>query len=134
MALGRKPVSSSDLAEDLDQLLPLSSAEWGLMKSLVQLRNSLRHQRQLRFLQSFGTLPDVHVLRTLPEQLRTLGEELRTLEEQEQHEELAVRALKILVVRALKILAVRALLRNLAVRAQLVKHLSCERSSLPLIF
>ena len=61
--------------------------------------------------------PDVQVLRTLPEQLRTLGEELRTLEEQEQHEELAVRALKNLAVRALKILAVRALLRNLAVRA-----------------
>ena len=32
-------------------------------------------------------------MRTWPEQLRTLGEELRTLEEQEQHEELAVRAL-----------------------------------------
>ena len=59
---------------------------------------------------SFGTWPDVEVLRTLPEQLRTL-------EEQEQHEELAVRALKNLAVRALKILAVRALLRNLAVRA-----------------
>ena len=54
--------------------------------------------------------PNVSVLRTLPEQLRTL-------EEQEQHEGLAVRALKILVVRALKILAVRALLRNLAARA-----------------
>ena len=66
------------------------------------------------------------MLRTLPEQLRTLGEEQRNLEEQEQHEELAVRALKIL--------AVRALLRNLAVRAQLVKHLACERASLPLIF
>ena len=62
----------------------------------------------------------------MPEQLRTLGEELRILEEQEQHEELAVRALKIL--------AVRALLRNVAVRAQLVKHLACERASLPLIF
>ena len=78
----------------------------------------------------------------MPEQLRTLGEELRTLEEQEQHEELAVRALKnlavkalkILAVKALKILSVRALLRNLAVRAQLVKHLACERASLPLIF
>ena len=61
----------------------------------------------------------------MPEQLRTLGKELRTLEEQEQHEELAVRALKNLAVRdlknlavrALKILAVRALLRNLAMRA-----------------
>ena len=40
-----------------------------------------------------------------------------TLEEQEQHEGLAVRALKILAVRALKILAVRALLRNLSVRS-----------------
>ena len=50
------------------------------------------------------------------EQLRTL-EELRILREQEQHEELAVRALKKLAVRALKILAMRALLRNLAVRA-----------------
>ena len=66
---------------------------------------------------SFGTWPDVQVLRTLPEQLRTLGKEMSILEEQEQHEELAVRALKILAVRALKILAVRALLRNLAVRA-----------------
>ena len=59
---------------------------------------------------SFGTWPDVQVLRTLQEQLRTL-------EEQEQHERLAVRALKNLAVRALKILAVRALLRNLVVRA-----------------
>ena len=54
--------------------------------------------------------------------LRILSEELRTLE-REQHEELAVRALKIL--------AVRALLRNLAVRAQLMKHLACKRASLP---
>ena len=46
-----------------------------------------------------------------------MEEEQRTLEEQEQHEELAVRALKNLAMRALKILAVRALLRNLAVRA-----------------
>ena len=53
----------------------------------------------------------------MPEQLRTFGEELMTLEEQEQHEELATRALKNLAVRVLKILAVRALLRNLAVRA-----------------
>ena len=59
---------------------------------------------------------DAQVLRTLLEQLRTL-EELRILKEQEQHEELAVRALRIL--------AVRALLRNLALRALLVKHLSC---------
>ena len=65
------------------------------------------------------------MLRTLSEQLRTLEEELRILEEQEQHEELTMRALKIL--------AVRALLRNLAVRAQLVKHLACVRASLSLI-
>ena len=58
--------------------------------------------------------------------MRTLGEELRTLEEQEQHEELAMRALKKL--------AVRALLRSLVVRAQLMKHLACEQASLPLIF
>ena len=58
------------------------------------------------------------MLRIWSEQLRTYGEELRILEEQEQHEELALRALKIL--------AVRALLRNLAVRALRVKHLSCE--------
>ena len=95
------------------------------MKNLVQLRNLLRHQRQWRCLQSFGTRPDAQVLRTLMEQLRTL-EEVLTILKREQHEELAVRALKIL--------AVRALLRNLAVRAQLVKHLACERASLPLIF
>ena len=65
------------------------------------------------------------MLRIWSEQPKTLTKELRTLE-REQHEELAVRALKIL--------AVRALLRNLAVRAQLVKHLACERASLPLIF
>ena len=53
----------------------------------------------------------------MSEQLRILEEVLRTLEEQEQHEELAVRALKNLAVRALKILVVRALLRNFAVRA-----------------
>ena len=47
------------------------------------------------------------------EQLRTLAEELRTLE-REQHEELAVRALKILAVRALR-----------------VKHLTYEQASLP---
>ena len=52
------------------------------------------------------------------------------MEEQEQHEELAVRALKNLAMRALKILAVRALLRNLAVRALLVKHLAYEQASL----
>ena len=66
--------------------------------------------------------------------LRILTEEPRTLEELVRLEELAVRALKNLAVRALKIRAVRALLRNLAVRAQLVKHLACERASLPLIF
>ena len=64
------------------------------------------------------------------ERPKTLAEELRTLEEQEQHEELAVRALKNLAVRALKILAVRALLRNLALRALLVKHLACVQASL----
>ena len=45
---------------------------------------------------------------------------LRTLE-REQHEELAVRALKSLTV--------RALLRNLAVRALRVKHLAYEQAS-----
>ena len=64
---------------------------------------------------------DAQVLRTFLEQLRTL-EELRILREQEQHEELAVRALRIL--------AVRALLRNLALRAFLVKHLACAHASL----
>ena len=62
------------------------------------------------------------MLRIWSEQLRTLAEELRTLE-REQHEELAVRALKIL--------AVRALLRNLAVRALRVKHLAYEQASFP---
>ena len=57
------------------------------------------------------------------EQLRTLAEELRTLEEREQHEELAVMALKNL--------AVRALLRNLAMRAFGLKHLAYEQASLP---
>ena len=69
---------------------------------------------------SFGTWRAAHVLTIWTEQLRTLAEEL------EQSEELAVRALKNL--------AVRALLRNLAVRALRVKHLACERASLPLIF
>ena len=68
------------------------------------------------------------MLRISKEQLSTLAEEL------EQSEELAVRALKNLAMRALKILAMRALLRNLAVRAYLVKHLACEQASLPLIF
>ena len=67
--------------------------------------------------------PSEQVLRTLPEQPRTLGEELRTLEEQEQHEELAGRALKIF--------AVRALLRNLALKALKVKHLAYMQASLP---
>ena len=53
---------------------------------------------------------------------KTLAEELRTFEEQEQHEEL--------VVRALRILAVRALLMSLALRALLVKHLACAQASL----
>ena len=60
--------------------------------------------------------------RTLSERPKTLAEELRTLEEQEQLEELAVRALRNL--------AMRALLRNLAVRAFRVKHLACEQASL----
>ena len=51
----------------------------------------------------------------MSEQPKTLSEELRTLEEEEeQTEELAVRALKML--------AVRALLRSLAVRALKEKH------------
>ena len=50
-------------------------------------------------------------------------EELKILEEQEQHEELALRALKIL--------AVRALLRNLALKALKVKHLAYMQASLP---
>ena len=61
------------------------------------------------------------MLRLWSEQLKALVEELRTLE-REQHEELAVRALKIL--------AVRAFLRNLAVRALKMKHLAFEQASL----
>ena len=61
------------------------------------------------------------MLRIWSEQLRTYAEELRILEEQEQREELAVRALRIL--------AVRALLRNLALRALLVKHLAYAQAS-----
>ena len=62
------------------------------------------------------------MLRIWSEQLRTYAEELRILEEQEQHEELAMRALRIL--------AVRALLRNLALRALKVKHLAYAQASL----
>ena len=62
---------------------------------------------------SFGTWRDAHVLRIWSEQPKTLAEELRTLEEQEQFEELAVRAL-----------------RNLAVRALKVKHLAYAQASL----
>ena len=62
--------------------------------------------------------------------LRIWAEQLRTLEEQERLEELAVRALRILAVRALRILAVSALLRNLALRALLVKHLAYVQASL----
>ena len=65
------------------------------------------------------------MLRIWSEQLRTYAEELRILEEQEQGEELAVRALRIL--------AVRALLRNLALRALKVKDLAYARASLPWI-
>ena len=57
--------------------------------------------------------------------LRTWLEQLRTLEVEEQREELAVRALRIL--------AVRALLRNLALRALKVKHLAYAQASLPWI-
>ena len=71
---------------------------------------------------SFDTWRDAQVQRTLSERPKTLAEEQRTFEEQEQHEELAVRALRIL--------AVRALLRNLALRALLVKHLAYARASL----
>ena len=55
------------------------------------------------------------MLRIWSEQLRTLEEELRTLE-REQHEGLAVRALRILAMRALK-----------------VKHLAYVQASLPWI-
>ena len=57
------------------------------------------------------------------EQLKTLSEELRTLEEEEeeQTEEFAVRALKIL--------ALRALPRSLAVRALKKKRLTYEQAS-----
>ena len=90
-----------------------------------ELKNLLKLLRQLICQWSFDTWRDAQVQRTFSEQLRTC-EELRIWEEQEKHEKLALMALKIL--------AVRALLRNLAVRAQLVKHLACERASLPLIF
>ena len=50
----------------------------------------------------------------MSEQLRTLEELLRSFEELEQHEELAMRALKNL--------ALRALLRSLAVRALRMSH------------
>ena len=65
------------------------------------------------------------MLRIWSEQLRTYAEELRILEEQEQREELAVRALRIL--------ALRALLRDLALRALKVNHLTCAQASLPWI-
>ena len=55
----------------------------------------------------------------MSEQLRTLEEVLRILKEQ----------LEGLVVRTLKSLAVRAQLRNLAVRALLVKYLAYEQAS-----
>ena len=82
----------------------------GQLRNLVQLRNYLRHLRQWRCLQSFGTRPDAQVLRTLLEQLRTLVEVLRILKEQ--FEGLVVRTLK-----------------SLAVRALLVKHLAYEQAS-----
>ena len=49
----------------------------------------------------------------MTEELKALAEELKTLEEQEQHEEFAVRALRIPAVRSL-----------------LVKHLACAQASL----
>ena len=61
----------------------------------------------------------------MSERRKTLVEELRTFVEQDQHEELAVRALRIL--------AVRALLRNLALRALKVKHLAYAQASFPWI-
>ena len=51
-----------------------------------------------------------------------MSEELRTLKAEEQTEELAVRALKMLVV--------RALLRRLVVRALKEKHWICGQASL----
>ena len=50
-----------------------------------------------------------------------MSEVLRTLEEEEQTEEFAVRALKIL--------ALRALLRSLAVRTLKEKYLTCGQAS-----
>ena len=67
-------------------------------------------QRQLRSLESFGTWQDAQVPKILSE-------------EEEQTEELAMRALKML--------AVRALPRNLVVRALKVKHLAYAQASLP---
>ena len=61
----------------------------------------------------------------MTELLRILEEVLRTLEEQEQHEELVLKILKLQVV--------RALLRSLAVRALMVKHLAYAQASLPWI-
>ena len=65
---------------------------------------------------------DAQVPKIWSKQLKTLSEELRTLEEEEQNEELAVRALKIL--------ALRAFLRSLAVRALKEKHWTCGQASL----
>ena len=48
----------------------------------------------------FGMRRDAQVLRIWSEQPKTLAEELRTLEDQEQFEELVVRALRNLAVRA----------------------------------
>ena len=83
------------------------------MRNAEELKNLERLLRQLICLWSFDTRQDAQVLRTLSEQLRTL-EELRILREQEQHEELTV----------------RALLRSLALRALLVTHLACAHASL----
>ena len=80
------------------------------MRTLVQLRNLLKHQKKWRILESFDMLPDAQVLRTWRELLRIWSE-------QQQSEEFAV----------------RARLRNWAVRALTVKHLACEQASLALI-
>ena len=96
------------MGESLVQQWSLSSAERVPLKNLVQLRNKQKLLRKWRCLSSFGTWQDAQVP--------------RIWSEQEQREELTVRALRIL--------AVRALLRNLALRALLVKHLACMQASL----
>ena len=108
------------MVEYLVQQWPFSSAERGQLRILVQLRNLQMLLRQLRCLGSVGMWRDAQVPKLLSEQLKTLLEVLRTLEE-EQTEELAVRALKNL--------ALRALLRSLAMRALREKRLTYEQAS-----